>query len=120
VFREVQGAGDNLLLGVYQLSERWGAISEGGKMSEVKKSVSPIGETVLTVEQIKEAFRTWPDDKPKAPTFNYWLCQAQDVHTRKEVAKVIKERLGDDGMLFIREPQLQDWFEAFIKELEGK
>jgi hypothetical protein len=87
---------------------------------------SPIGETVLTDEEILGCFEEYkslfPNHTPVTcdNEFMMGLLKAQDAHTRKEVAKVIKARLVDDGMLFIREPQLQDWFEAFIKELEGK
>jgi hypothetical protein len=172
------------LLGVYQLSERWGAISEGGKMSELRdsetgkeltsgqkiadailgankhKTASPIGETVLTDEEIdaikisdypvigkhsleraieKEVIaytrselikQGWKSPEDVERILRGWQDKAlQEVNlvrgtvktnTRREVAKVIKARLGDEGMFFIREPQLQDWFEAFIKELEEK
>jgi hypothetical protein len=84
------------------------------------KSASPIGETVLTDKEIEELFIEFTESGWINSIVIRLICQAQDAHTRKEVAKVIKARLVDDGMLFIREPQLQDWFEALIEELEGK
>ncbi len=47
--------------------------------------------TILTTSQIKSAWKKWPYDKPAAPTFDQWLCQAQ-LDKDKEAIKG-----GQDG-----------------------
>lgn len=36
-----------------------------------------IQQFLLTPEEIKDAYKNWPNDKPSPPTFEQWLCQLQ-------------------------------------------
>lgn len=52
------------------------AVAQDQKTISALASQSEEG-MILATDEIKEAFRTWPDTIPQAVSYDQWLCQAQ-------------------------------------------
>jgi len=71
-------------------------------------------DTVMDERDIKNMWESWPNDKPAAPTFDQWLCQAQSEISFKAGRKSVLDELkhAGTGFSFKQEP-----FDIIVREV---
>jgi chemotaxis regulatin CheY-phosphate phosphatase CheZ len=100
-------------------------VYETGGTHQYPKS-APIGETVLNKQEMQNEYVKWRNsqtslmDSGKESTQNYdeWIAKAQDAHTRREVAKELKQ-FKLPVKAFFSQPMQEQW-DVLIRRLERK